>query len=287
MCPETARPLRQRLADLARSVPDLPVRRVVVGVHMTAVASHTVGCAYTWREEVGAAHLCAEIQGGGRLCGTSAHDLAQRLVSSACLERSLGMAAVNSLITRPTPDWQEGDVLAYMKSRFAGARVGMVGHFPFAPEIKSWAGEFHIVEKRPVEDDLSEDEGFAWLGRCDAVIITGVTLLNDTLPRLIRAAPQAWKLMLGPTVPMHPLLLDLGIDALAGIVCTDEEAYWPYLEEGAIVPRYQGTRPMVLARERLALPTGDFRDRLSRSLDREKGGKGGGKPASESVFLRP
>ncbi|NLI78770.1 MAG: DUF364 domain-containing protein [Candidatus Riflebacteria bacterium] len=277
MCPDTARNLRQRLVALAREVPEVPVRRVVVGVHMTAVASHTVGCAYTWREEVGAAHLCAEIRGGGRLRGLSAQELAGRLTSTACLERSLGMAAVNSLITRPTPDWQEGDILAWMKSRFAGARIGMVGHFPFAPEIRSWAGEFHVVEKRPVEDDLPEEKGAAWLASCDAVIITGVTLLNDTLPGIIRAASKAWKLMLGPTVPPHPLLLDLGIDALASIVCTDEEAYWPFLEEGAIVPRYLGTRPVLLARERLPLPPGDFRQRLSQALD-----KGQPHPAKEN-----
>jgi uncharacterized protein (DUF4213/DUF364 family) len=260
--------LRQRLADLAREMPDAPVRRVVVGVHKTAVASRTVGCAYTLRDEVGAAHLCAEIQDSGRLRKRSAHDLAGRLTSARCLERSLGMAAVNSLLTQPAPEWQSGDILAWMKTRFTGARVGMIGHFPFAPEIRSWAGEFRVIEQRPIADDLPASQGAAWLAKCDAVIITGVTLLNDTLPEILRAAAGAWKLMLGPTVPPHPLLLDLGLDALTCVVCDDEDTYWPYLLEGAIVPRYQGTRLVTLAQERLALPPGDFRERLTRALDR-------------------
>ncbi len=154
-----------------------------------------------------------------------------------------------------------------MKRRFSGATIGMIGHFPFAPEIKEWAGTFKVIEKRPIEDDLPAEAGWDYLRTCDAVIITGVTLLNDTLPPVLRAAEKAWKLMLGPTVPMHPLLLDLGVDALTGIICAHEEQYWRELEEGAIVPRFRGSKPVVLSRERLELPAGDFRERLCTLID--------------------
>lgn len=237
---------------------------------MTAVAARTVGCAYTWRDQIGAAHLCGEITGGGRLRGTSTARLAERLTASVCLERSVGMAALNSLLNVPKPRLQTGDILAYLRGRFSGARVGMIGHFPFAPEIREWAGEFKIIEKSPVEDDLPEEAGAAWLKTCDLVIITGVTLLNDTLPGIIKAAPKAWKMMLGPTVPLHEILLDAGLDALNGIVCTDEERYWPGIEEGAIVPRYEGCASHILAKEKLDLPPGDFRARLAQRLTREK-----------------
>ncbi|OQA10876.1 MAG: hypothetical protein BWY66_00107 [bacterium ADurb.Bin374] len=263
--------LRSRLRAVAETVPDVPVRRVMVGVHMTAVASRTVGCAYTWRDPVGAAHLCTEVRNAGRLRGTSARELSRSLESGSFLETSVGMAALNSLINVARPEWTRGDILAWMRQKFAGATVGMIGHFPFADEVRKWAGAFRVIEKKPVEDDLSEEAGPAWLKRCDAVIITGVTLLNDTLPGILQNCSQAWKLMLGPTVPLHPLLLEMGVNALAGIVCTQEEDYWQSIEEGAIVPRFRGTEACVLADRSLELPTGDFRVRLQKDLDRTKG----------------
>lgn len=61
---------------------------------------------------------------------------------------------------------------------------------------------------------------------------------------------------------MHEYFLDIGIDALAGIICTDKEKYYQSISEGAIVPRFQGSKPMVLAKTRLDLPNGDFRQRI-------------------------
>ncbi len=267
--PSTAS-LRSRLASISETMADSTVRRVSVGVHMTAVASRTIGSAYTWRDPVGAAHLCSEIRSAGTLRGMSARLLSRYLDSDAFLERSVGMAAVNSLVNLDRDSLQTGDILAWMGKKFAGANVGMIGHFPFAPEIKEWAGAFRIIEKRPVEDDLSEEAGPEWLEKCDAVIITGVTLLNDTLPGILKSCPRAWKLMLGPTVPLHPLLVDLGLNALAGIVCLEEEPFWQSIEEGAIVPRFRGSSPRVLADTVLDLPKGDFRGRLRRALDKAK-----------------
>ncbi len=267
---KSGKEFRASLAAIANDLPDTEVKRLMAGVYMVALHSNSVGCAYTWREMEAAAHLCCEIEDAGKIRGASVKAIVQRLKSEAPLERSVGMAALNSMINTRSSLWQYGDILAYMSKRFAGAKVAMIGHFPFAPEIKKWAGEFHIIEKRPVEDDLSEEAGFAWLGECDVAIITGVTLLNDTLPGILKAAPQAWKMMLGPTVPMHRMLLDAGINALTGIISENPEIYWQSIEEGAIVPRYQGCISAVLSDEKLDLPPGDFRQRLCKMLDQKK-----------------
>jgi uncharacterized protein (DUF4213/DUF364 family) len=254
--------IRQELFELSHDLKDSLVKRVAVGVHMTAVESHTVGCAFTFRDPQAIPHLCVEIPGAGNMAGSSVKKLAQNLAKGDFLGRSVGMAALNSMLNFPSDRLQKGDILQWMAKKFAGANVGMVGHFPFAPEIKKWAGEFHIVEKEPVEDDLNEEEGAKWLQKCDAVIITGVTILNDTLLDVIKKCPNAFKLMLGPTVPMHDYLLYQGIDALAGIICTDSEKYYNSIAEGAIVPRFKGSMPMVYAKDKLNLPNGDFRKRI-------------------------
>lgn len=264
-------PLRERLLA-AVDIPDSTVKRVSVGVFMTAVESVSIGCSYTLRDPQSIPHLCQEIRGAGTFHGKPVDEIAAMTASSLWLERSVGLAALNSVINRPDNPAVRGDILLWMKKNFSGKKVGMVGHFPFAPEIKSWAGEFHVVERNPVEDDLSGEEGARYLGSCDAIIITGVTLLNDSLSEILSASrKQAFKVLLGPTVPMHPFLFDVGVDALCSLVPTDSDAYYRSISEGAIVPRYRGAAASVLSRERLDLPSGDFRPRLSKELDKSKG----------------
>lgn len=250
----SSRNFRQKILE-AVVVPEVPVKRVVVGSYMTAVESLTVGCSFTLREEAMIPHLCHEIRGAGTFSGRSVSELASLLTGSALLGRSVGMAAINSVVNLPDHQAERGDIIGWMRKKYVGARIGMVGHFPFAREISGWASTFHVIEQQPVDDDLNDVEGAEYLATCDAVIITGVTLLNDTLGDVLAATrPGAFKLLLGPTVPMHPVLLDEGLDALASLVSMDNEAYFQCISEGAIVPRFRGIRNAVYAREKLELP---------------------------------
>ena len=53
------------------------------------------------------------------------------------------------------------------------------------------------------------------------MLITGSTLINKTLPHILDLCENAYTILLGPSVPMCPALLDFGIDRLAGMAVTD------------------------------------------------------------------
>ena len=53
------------------------------------------------------------------------------------------------------------------------------------------------------------------------MLITGSSIVNKTLPRLLELCKNAYVVLTGPTVPLCPALLERGIDRLAGMVVTD------------------------------------------------------------------
>ena len=58
----------------------------------------------------------------------------------------------------------------------------------------------------------------------DMVFITGCTVGNKTLPRLLRLAKDAYTVVTGPSTPMTEALFGFGADALCGFCATDEGA---------------------------------------------------------------
>lgn len=75
----------------------IPVKEVVVGVHWTLVCSQYCGLAFTLMNC--GPHGHSKIRAVGKLKEKSAQELASRVLSNNLLEASVGMAAINSLIT--------------------------------------------------------------------------------------------------------------------------------------------------------------------------------------------
>jgi len=63
------------------------------------------------------------------------------------------------------------------------------------------------------------------------VFITGSTLINKTLPRLLQLSRNAFVTLLGPSTPMAPCLFKYGIDMLAGTVVYEREKVWSLIRE--------------------------------------------------------
>ncbi|WP_418550405.1 Rossmann-like domain-containing protein, partial [Hungatella sp.] len=57
----------------------------------------------------------------------------------------------------------------------------------------------------------------------DYIYITGFTLVNKTLPRLLELGKNARVVLVGPSVPMAPVLFEFGVRELAGTLITDTE----------------------------------------------------------------
>ena len=102
--------------------------------------------------------------------------------------------------------------------------VGIVGHMHGPAGLREKAREVYVLERSPQPGDYPDSACELLLPRCDLVIITGSSLINKTLPRLLSLCPNAYTILTGPSVPLCPALLDFGIDRLSGLVVTQREA---------------------------------------------------------------
>lgn len=232
---------------------------------MNAVVSETVGVA-------SACHISKpeKIPGTGEFSGKAVKNLIDYLLSDKTTEISLGMAAFNSLTNKDNDDFQKGDILLWAGQHFKGANVGLIGHFPFAPEIKTWAANCQIIEKNPSPGDLHGKTAKQYLNCYDLVIITGMTILNDSLDEVLESCPRAFKIMLGPTVPLHNKLLDYGVNVLCSMISLDEQPFFDSICEGSAVAQFKACVSAVIAREKLELPAGDFRPRVLKIIKEGK-----------------
>jgi uncharacterized protein (DUF4213/DUF364 family) len=203
------------LADL----PDAPVADVVLTPHWTAVAVRqhgTLRCGIasavgTWREP-----LPAAARPGG-----SASALAALIGDNRPIFRSLALATINALLPVPStlsPGLNSREWLARLG---AGSHVVMVGHFPFADQLRPQVGTLSILEQEPQPGDHPTSHAPDLIPAADLLAITAMTLVNDTLDGLMALRrPGTPTVLIGPSAPLTPLLFETGITHLAGAVIT-------------------------------------------------------------------
>ncbi|BAW94049.1 hypothetical protein CHIBA101_2226 [Actinomyces sp. Chiba101] len=163
--------------------------------------------------------------------GRSLRDAASLVRSWNLAEASVGLAAINSWYSRQESAVANGfvatgkgvgwrEVFDPYNERFAGGRIGIVGHFPFARGALARTAEVIILERDPRPGDYPDTACEYLLADCDAVLISSSSLVNKTMPRLIELAVGggAHTVLVGPSTPMHPLFLDLGVDTITGWV---------------------------------------------------------------------
>ncbi len=141
-------------------------------------------------------------------------------------EASFGLAAANAFYNTPARMAALGcyePIKNYptVGLDLTGMTVGLVGHMHGSPELWAQARQVYILERAPKPGDYPDSACDWLLPRCDLVLITGSTLINKTLPHILDLCENAYTILLGPSVPMCPALLDFGIDRLAGMAVTD------------------------------------------------------------------
>ena len=105
-----------------------------------------------------------------------------------------------------------------------GKTVAAIGHLHLTEEIHREAKQVYILEREPQSGDYPDSACDLILPQCDIVIITGATIINKTLPHLLSLCKNAYTILIGPSVPMCPALLEHGIDRLSGLAVTDPAA---------------------------------------------------------------
>jgi uncharacterized protein (DUF4213/DUF364 family) len=226
---------------------DHPVMEVLTGAYWTAVVSRGCGLASTFRDE-GHPHKKG-VKNVGRLTEKSALELANYSLSDYAMEASIGMAAINSLIEVDEQRCVEKNASRILTEKGEGKDVGIVGHFPFIPELKKRARNLWVFEQRPKEGDLGPESAQAILPRCDIVGITGTAFINHTLEELLRWSEGKFILLIGPTTPLTSFLFDYGIQVLSGTVVIEKEEAFRCISQGATFREVRGVRRVTMLNE--------------------------------------
>jgi len=225
--------------NLLNVLPDGKVLDVCIGLHWTAVIVEVEG-----RRQCGLASTVAEehqhgrepdVPEAGHLLDLSANELAKYALSDRMTKSSLGMATLNALLPDP-PEEELVDINAEdVITRYgAGKSVALIGSFPFIPRIKDKVGKLTILEKNPHDGELPAEMSKAVLPNAEVVAITSMTLVNHSFEEVFGlCSPDAVKLLLGPTTPLHPVAFDYGASLLSGSVITDIDSVVRFLAQGA------------------------------------------------------
>jgi uncharacterized protein len=252
---------------------EIEIERVVVGLFFTGVklSNGTAGASATPIKSIPEAVCCPSsamaMPFPGKMRGRRAAEVADQAFSDHGIRRAVGIAAVNALADccwqrRPHPgvELRQGvDAFEATEIR-PGDGVVVVGAFvPFLKELKRRGHAFLVLEQDP--ETLKADElpffrpaeqAAQILPHADVVLITGSTLVNNTLEHLLALIrPEARVTVVGPTVGMLPdAFLARGADVLGCVRVTEPDEFLDLLAEAGSGYHFFGrsAQKLVLAR---------------------------------------
>lgn len=249
---QTIEKVREILGD---EIKDITVDRAVLGLFFTGVKLNVGegGLCFTPIKEIPEAVCCPSsaraMPMSGKLQGRSVEKYLDDIFSGNILRRALGIAALNALSTycwaKPIKKDYEiieskdaFDDLVFKK----GEKTVVIGALvPVLRTLIAGDHDFKVLEmdsatlKGKELDHYAPAEDYPkYVPEADHVIITGVTILNDTLLDILKIAkPGADILVTGPTASMLPdAFFDEGVTTMGGIIVTDADECLDIIAEG-------------------------------------------------------
>lgn len=177
----------------------------------------------------------------GRLLGSRFDEVWEEACDAGTLGRSFALALLNSCGSdvEVRRDLNVLDLIAKCNP----ARVGLVGHFPFAEKLRQRVDELVIFELpwRTGPGDIPNTRMLEFLPGLDVLAITASALITRTLEEILNlASPGTIKILLGPTTPMSSLLWNYGFDALCGVDLTPSSLLLQAMGHGANLSQLPG-----------------------------------------------
>jgi len=240
---------------LGADLDHIVVERAVIGLFFTGVKLNTgiAGACATPLRSIPEAVCCPSsamaMPFPGKLRGRPARELLKETEAPSGIRRAIGVATMNALADmcwqrRATPQVElRAGVDAYDAADIQpDEHVVVVGAFvPFLRALKRGRRSYTVLEMDPATLKPDELMHFRPAGEAglvvpsaDVVLITGTTLLNDTLENLLALCrPETRVVMVGPTVGLLPdAFLRRGVDVLGGVRVSAPDAFLDVLAEG-------------------------------------------------------
>jgi hypothetical protein len=148
--------------------------------------------------------------------------------------KSVGAATINALLPEQPDSWVDLNAEDVIATHGANRSVALIGHFPFVERLSARVGQLDVMELNPQPGDLKSTKAVDILPEAQVVAITGMTLLNRTFENLLSlCSPKSLIILLGPSVPLSPLLFDMGVDILCGSIVTSIDPVLAAIRQGA------------------------------------------------------
>lgn len=248
---ESAGLVRETLRD---ELAGITVKRAVFGLFFSGVAlsSGQGGLCFTPLKELPQAVCCPSsakaMPLSGRLAGRTAAECLADLEHPNILRKTLAIAALNALSALC---WQKapptGYTIRHRVDAFDAVRIPQNGKsvvvgalVPMLKKLVAAGAGFTVLEQDARTLKGAELAHFApaadaakHIPDADLLVITGTTVLNDTLPGLLALAkPGAQIVVTGPTASMLPdALFKRGVTVAGGIVATQPDALLDIIAE--------------------------------------------------------
>jgi uncharacterized protein (DUF4213/DUF364 family) len=247
--------LRSSLADIDR----IRVANVIIGAGYTGVSlpSGQVGLAYSLLSEY--VPICCElIKRAGYLSGSSALELARLALSWDIRSRVVGVATLNALSQLSLSNYanriltSKGDIADHLTVK--GDVVAVVGNIaPTVRKLRAKAKRVYVLERNlDLRDDetLPDTAAEEVIPESDIVLITGTSIVNGTVDRLLELSRNAREVALvGATAGIPPtVLFKHGATAVATVKVTDAERAMRIIAEGGGTPSLANAVEFVIHR---------------------------------------
>lgn len=223
--------------ELLATLPNGRVASVSIGLHWTAVVMDVHGelrCGLASTLPDDHQHGVPTVPQAGNLENLTGLGLAALIQADQPTQVSVGMAAINALLPQQPGSWVDLNAEDVIAAHGAGQSVALIGHFPFIERLQAKVGKLTVLELNPQPGDSPVSVAIDILPTAKVVAITGMTLLNHTLDGLLDlCAPGALVILLGPSVPLSPLLFDKGVDILCGSIVTSIDGVLAAVRQGA------------------------------------------------------
>ncbi|MCZ7662282.1 MAG: DUF364 domain-containing protein [Thermoleophilia bacterium] len=242
------------VSRLGPSLNALTVERVVIGLFFTGVklSNGQGGVCYTPIKTIPEAVCCPSsaraMPSSGELRGRPAADLLDEMWGGSAVRKAVGIATLNAL---SATCWEQCSPTQYAIERGVDALdtlslndeqlVVVVGALaPFLKILKRRGKPFRVLELDPTTlkpDELPfyapADQAGRVVPQADVLVVTGTSLINDTLEDLLALArPEALAVVVGPTASMLPdAFFRRGVDVVGGVLVTAPDALLDVLSE--------------------------------------------------------
>ena len=240
---------------LKYEIEEIYIERAVLGLFFSGVKLSTGqgGLCFTPIKEIPEAVCCPSsakaMPLSGKLSGRKAIDYLNDIESSNMLKKTLGIATLNALSTLY---WEKNSKQKYKLELGVDAfdivtipekgKTVVIGALaPILKKLIKKDSDFKVIEMdsrtlkgKELEHYASPEMSQKYIQEAELIVITGTTLLNDTLPELLSYIKKGAQVVVtGPTASMIPEeFFKMGVTTLGGIIVTKADEVLDIIAEG-------------------------------------------------------